>query len=43
MGADAVEEADGLVHAVLEIGSVPAPEILSGDLGELIESSARGR
>lgn len=43
MGADIVEETDGLVHAVLEIRSVPAPEILSGDLGELIESSARGR
>lgn len=42
MGADVVEEIDGLVHAVLEIRSVPAPEILSGDLGELIESSARG-
>jgi len=43
MGADVVQKSDGLVHAVLEIRAVPAPEIVSGDLGELIESSARGR
>ncbi len=40
MGAD-LEPGGDLVHAVLEVQRVPAPEVVDGDLGALIEQAAR--
>jgi ribosomal protein S18 acetylase RimI-like enzyme len=41
-GAD-IEPRGDLVHAVLDVQRVPAPEVTSGDLGALIEAAAHGR
>ena len=39
-GAD-IESQGDLVHAVLDIQTIPAPEIVEGDLGALIEAATR--
>ena len=41
-GAD-IEPNGDLVHAVLDIQTIPAPEIVEGDLGALMEAAARRR
>ncbi len=41
-GADVEPDGD-LVHAVLEVRKIPAPVIVDGDLGVLMEAAARGR
>jgi ribosomal protein S18 acetylase RimI-like enzyme len=41
-GAD-IESQGDLVHAVLDIQTIPAPEIIEGDLGALVEDVARER
>lgn len=41
MGADFTDEPGDIVHATMEIRSIPGPEVVSGDLGELLESAAR--
>ena len=41
-GAD-IEPQGDLVHAVLDIQTIPAPEIVEGDLGALIEAAVRER
>ena len=38
-----IESQGDLVHAVLDIQTIPAPEIVEGDLGTLIEAVARER
>lgn len=39
-GAD-IEPNDDLVHAVLDIQKIPAPDVVEGDLGALIEEASR--
>ena len=41
MGADFDDTPGDIVHATIEIGSIPAPEVVSGDMGELLENATR--
>lgn len=41
MGADFDEEPGDIVHATMEIRSIPGPDVVSGDLGSLLENASR--